>query len=81
MLTGEKAFISGGGASDVYIVMARTGSQGKHITHTFIVSSLNVIVTCPLLFQGRRVSLALLWRRIRQASPLVRRRRRYPPTV
>jgi alkylation response protein AidB-like acyl-CoA dehydrogenase len=28
VLNGEKAFISGGGASDVYIVMARTGQSG-----------------------------------------------------
>lgn len=28
MINGEKAFISGGGASDVYVVMARTGQQG-----------------------------------------------------
>jgi hypothetical protein len=28
VLNGEKAFISGGGASDVYIVMARTGQNG-----------------------------------------------------
>lgn len=27
MLTGEKAFISGAGASDVYVVMARTGDD------------------------------------------------------
>lgn len=30
VLNGSKAFISGGGESDVYIVMARTGSQEDH---------------------------------------------------
>ena len=29
ILNGSKAFISGGGVSDVYVVMCRTGSQGK----------------------------------------------------
>lgn len=35
MLNGEKAFISGGGASDVYIVMARTGQSGTFIVQHF----------------------------------------------
>ena len=29
ILNGSKAFISGGGVSDVYVVMCRTGSQGN----------------------------------------------------
>ena len=30
VLNGAKAFISGGGAADVYVVMARTGKEGPH---------------------------------------------------
>lgn len=30
LLTGEKAFISGGGHSDVYVVMARTGNESLY---------------------------------------------------
>jgi alkylation response protein AidB-like acyl-CoA dehydrogenase len=30
VLNGTKAFISGGGASDVYVVMVRTGGEGPH---------------------------------------------------
>ena len=33
VLNGSKAFISGGGRSDVYIIMARTGGEGKRDTH------------------------------------------------
>ena len=29
VLNGSKAFISGGGESDVYVVMARTGDKGS----------------------------------------------------
>eukprot|EP01126_Amoeba_proteus_P047215 TRINITY_DN5379_c0_g4_i1.p1 TRINITY_DN5379_c0_g4~~TRINITY_DN5379_c0_g4_i1.p1 ORF type:complete len:306 (+),score=59.00 TRINITY_DN5379_c0_g4_i1:454-1371(+) len=36
-LTGEKAFISGGGNSDVYVVMARTGQSGPKGISAFIV--------------------------------------------
>jgi len=37
VLDGAKAFISGGGASDVYVVMARTGGAGAHGISSFIV--------------------------------------------
>lgn len=37
VLNGEKAFISGGGWSDVYVVMARTGSSGPGGVTAFIV--------------------------------------------
>ena len=37
MLTGTKQFISGGGQSDVYVVMARTGEAGAKGISTFIV--------------------------------------------
>lgn len=37
VLNGEKAFISGGGASDVYIVMARTGQSGPKGISCFVV--------------------------------------------
>ena len=37
VLTGEKAFISGGGVADLYIVMARTGGDGPAGISTFLV--------------------------------------------
>ena len=37
VLTGTKQFISGGGQSDVYVVMARTGDSGAKGISTFIV--------------------------------------------
>ncbi len=37
LLNGVKQFISGAGAADVYIVMARTGGEGAHGISTFIV--------------------------------------------
>jgi alkylation response protein AidB-like acyl-CoA dehydrogenase len=36
-LTGTKAFISGGGYSDAYVVMARTGEDGPRGVSTFVV--------------------------------------------
>lgn len=37
VLNGSKAFISGGGRSDIYVVMARTGGEGPAGISTFIV--------------------------------------------
>ena len=37
VLNGAKAFISGGGSSDVYVVMARTGGEGPKGISTFLV--------------------------------------------
>ncbi|NBN62533.1 isobutyryl-CoA dehydrogenase [Pannonibacter tanglangensis] len=37
VLNGSKAFISGGGAADVYIVMARTGGEGARGISCFVV--------------------------------------------
>jgi alkylation response protein AidB-like acyl-CoA dehydrogenase len=37
VLDGAKAFISGGGVSDVYLVMARTGDEGAHGISCFLV--------------------------------------------
>jgi len=37
VLNGTKAFISGGGASDLYVVMARTGEDGPRGISTFVV--------------------------------------------
>lgn len=37
VLNGSKAFISGAGTSDVYVVMARTGSEGPKGISTFVV--------------------------------------------
>ncbi|GAA1910839.1 acyl-CoA dehydrogenase family protein [Williamsia serinedens] len=39
VLTGVKQFISGGGYSDVYVVMARTGDDGPGGISTFVVES------------------------------------------
>ena len=39
ILDGVKQFISGGGVSDVYIIMARTGAEGPRGISTFIVPS------------------------------------------
>jgi len=39
LLTGTKAFISGGGAADLYVVMARTGGDGPHGISTFVVEA------------------------------------------
>lgn len=37
VLNGTKAFISGGGRSDVYVIMARTGAEGPKGISTFVV--------------------------------------------
>jgi alkylation response protein AidB-like acyl-CoA dehydrogenase len=37
MLNGSKAFISGGGVSDIYLVMARTGGEGPKGISCFLV--------------------------------------------
>jgi alkylation response protein AidB-like acyl-CoA dehydrogenase len=37
VLNGQKAFISGGGRSDIYVVMARTGEDGPKGISTFVV--------------------------------------------
>lgn len=37
VLNGSKAFISGGGSSDVYVIMARTGAEGPRGISAFIV--------------------------------------------
>jgi hypothetical protein len=39
VLSGAKAFISGGGVSDVYVVMARTGGPGAGGVSTFVVEN------------------------------------------
>ncbi|MEO7027492.1 MAG: acyl-CoA dehydrogenase family protein [Caulobacteraceae bacterium] len=39
VLTGTKAFISGAGVSDVYVVMARTGGEGARGISTFVVET------------------------------------------
>ncbi|WP_413203527.1 acyl-CoA dehydrogenase family protein [Rhodospirillum sp. A1_3_36] len=37
VLNGQKAFISGGGRSDIYVVMARTGEDGPKGISTFVI--------------------------------------------
>ncbi|HEY1562390.1 MAG TPA: isobutyryl-CoA dehydrogenase [Caulobacteraceae bacterium] len=39
VLNGAKAFISGGGVSDVYVVMARSGGEGPRGVSTFVVEN------------------------------------------
>ena len=39
VLDGAKAFISGGGVSDIYVVMARTGETGAHGISCFLVEN------------------------------------------
>lgn len=39
VLNGSKAFISGGGVSDVYVVMARTGGEGAKGVSAFVVEN------------------------------------------
>ncbi len=39
VLTGTKAFISGAGTSDIYVVMARTGGEGAGGVSTFVVEN------------------------------------------
>ena len=39
VLTGSKAFISGGGTSDIYVVMARTGGAGAGGVSAFVVEA------------------------------------------
>ena len=41
-LAGAKAFISGGGVADVYLVMARTGQPGPKGVSAFIVRKVHV---------------------------------------
>ena len=41
-LQGSKAFISGGGASDVYLVMARTGAAGPKGISAFLVDKVSL---------------------------------------
>ena len=41
VLNGAKAFISGGGVSDIYVVMARTGEPGPRGISTFVVEKGN----------------------------------------
>ena len=44
-LQGSKAFISGGGASDVYLVMARTGAAGPKGISAFLVDKVSSMPT------------------------------------
>ncbi|MEE9380408.1 MAG: isobutyryl-CoA dehydrogenase [Hyphomonadaceae bacterium] len=73
VLTGSKQFISGGGVSDVYVVMARTSDDGARGVSAFIVEKdtpglsfgaqerkmgWNSQPTCQVLFDGCRVPAA-----------------------
>ncbi len=75
VLDGVKQFISGGGVSDVYIVMARTGADGPRGISTFIVPKQtpglsfganeakmgwNAQPTAQVIMEGARVPAALL---------------------
>ncbi len=54
VLDGSKAFISGGGVSDIYVVMARTGEGGPRGISCFVVEN----GTPGLSFGARRRSSA-----------------------
>ena len=75
VLTGVKQFISGAGTSDVYVVMARTGSDGAGGISTFIVENgtpglsfgaqerkmgWHAQPTAQVIFDGVRVPLSLI---------------------
>ena len=48
-LQGAKAFISGGGVSDLYLVMARTGGPGPKGISAFLVEKVGNSVTTVLV--------------------------------
>lgn len=50
VLTGSKAFISGAGAADVYLVMARTGGPGPKGISAFLVEKVGALELAPLRF-------------------------------
>ncbi|MCF8480735.1 MAG: acyl-CoA dehydrogenase family protein [Rhodospirillum sp.] len=73
VLNGQKAFISGGGRSDIYVVMARTGADGPKGISTFVVEKdreglsfgkqevkmgWNSQPTCAVMFDTLRVPVA-----------------------
>ncbi|CCG08658.1 acyl-CoA dehydrogenase family protein [Pararhodospirillum photometricum] len=73
VLDGQKAFISGGGHSDVYVVMARTGGEGAHGISALVVEKgtpglsfgkseakmgWNSQPTAAVMFDGVRVPVA-----------------------
>ena len=72
VLNGSKAFISGGGESEVYLIMARTGEEGAkgEFKVTISFSSLKI--------QAFRASL---WKSLFRESVLGRRRERWDGTV
>lgn len=41
-MAGAKAFISGGGVSDLYLVMARTGQSGAKGISAFLVAKVEI---------------------------------------
>lgn len=46
-VTGAKAFISGGGVSDLYLVMARTGQPGSKGISAFLLEKVRLNCCCP----------------------------------
>ena len=57
VLSGEKAFISGGGSSDLYIVMARTGDGGASGVSCFVVEAAEAIAKGTLSFGAQEKKL------------------------
>lgn len=57
VLTGEKAFISGGGTSDIYMVMARTGDGGASGISCFIVEAADAVAKGTLSFGANEKKL------------------------
>lgn len=76
IINGSKAFISGGGASDVYIIMARTGGEGAALRTARPKCERAHIMLWRLDGQVRRASAASSLRMAPQASVLARKRRR-----
>lgn len=51
VLNGTKAFISGGGVSDLYLVMARTGAAGPKGISAFLVEKVSLVYSLPLSYR------------------------------
>jgi alkylation response protein AidB-like acyl-CoA dehydrogenase len=54
VLNGQKQFISGAGASDIYVVMVRTGGEGSSSISTLVVPA-DTPGTRAVIFENARV--------------------------
>ena len=62
VLNGSKAFISGGGVSDVYLVMARTGGEGPKGISAFLVEKVGCGCCGRVCVMGGQRCVHLAWR-------------------